>query len=98
MSIRTVPTDTPPMMELSAVHRIYRTGMRTKVTALDGVDLRVSDGEMVAVLGGPKSGTSTVEMIRHLKITRDTAVKNKLNLAGSPGGVEQRGKLTPYAG
>ena len=35
-----------------------------------------------AVLGGqatarPKSGTSTVEMIRHLKVARDTAVKSR---------------------
>jgi transposase len=34
------------------------------------------------VLGGqatarPKSGTSTVEMIRHLKVARDTAVKSR---------------------
>ena len=34
------------------------------------------------MLGGqatalPKSGTSTVEMIRHLKVARDTAVKGR---------------------
>lgn len=39
-----------------------------------------AEGAARAVLGGqaaalPKSGTSTVEMIRHLKVARDTAVK-----------------------
>jgi transposase len=65
-----------------------------------------------AVLGGqaaarPKSGTGTVEMIRHLKVARDTAVKGRTQamvtlkaiIVGAPAALRERldritGKLT----
>ena len=48
-----------PVIELRDVHRHYRVGAET-VAALNGVDLTVSQGEMVAVVGASGSGKSTL--------------------------------------
>jgi putative ABC transport system ATP-binding protein len=47
-----------PLIELSSVTRVYGKG-RAAVTALSGVDLRVGNGEFVAVIGTSGSGKST---------------------------------------
>jgi len=54
-------------------------GIRNQKGKTDHLD---AESAARAVLGGqatalPKSGTSTVEMIRHLKVARDTAVKSR---------------------
>jgi len=47
------------MIELQGVRKIYRAGA-VEVRALDGVDLVIGDGEMVAIMGPSGSGKSTM--------------------------------------
>ena len=47
------------LLELSGVSRIYRAVDET-VTALDGVDVSIASGEMVAIVGASGSGKSTL--------------------------------------
>src|SRR3954469_13147643 len=47
-----------PLIALDRVTKIYGTGEAT-VAALDGIDLTISDGEFVAVMGPSGSGKST---------------------------------------
>ncbi len=55
------PADTlgnAPLAQLSQVTKVYGTG-ESEVRALAGVDLRIDDGEFVAVMGASGSGKST---------------------------------------
>jgi putative ABC transport system ATP-binding protein len=49
----------PAMIELDRVSKIYRTGS-IEVRALDRVSLRITEGEMVAIMGHSGSGKSTM--------------------------------------
>ena len=53
------PTAATPVIELHGVKKIYAMGAN-KVFALRGVDLTVSSGEMVAIMGASGSGKSTM--------------------------------------
>jgi len=56
------PTDAPPLLSLRGVTKIYGAGEAT-VTALDGVDLDIASGELVAITGASGSGKSTTMSI-----------------------------------
>jgi putative ABC transport system ATP-binding protein len=47
------------MIRLEGVTKVYRTG-EVEVRALDGIDLTIEDGELVAIMGASGSGKSTM--------------------------------------
>ncbi len=49
----------PPVIQLAGITRHYEMGGET-VAALDGVDLQIESGEMVAIMGPSGSGKSTM--------------------------------------
>lgn len=51
-------SQTSPLIELSGITKIYGAG-EAEVRALDGVDLRIDEGEFVAIMGPSGSGKST---------------------------------------
>jgi putative ABC transport system ATP-binding protein len=55
----TDPTAAEPIIELARVEKVYRSG-RVGFRALNGVDMAIAAGEMVAVTGPSGSGKSTI--------------------------------------
>ena len=47
------------MIELENITRVYKMG-ETEVVALNGVDLRIEQGEMISIIGSSGSGKSTL--------------------------------------
>src|SRR5881398_141394 len=61
-----------PAIEVRGLRKVYRTSVtRGRITALDGVDLSVSEGELFGLLGPYGAGkTTTVKIL--LGLTRPT--------------------------
>jgi lipoprotein-releasing system ATP-binding protein len=53
------PDRTPPVLEAVGVEKSYRGGDGARIRVLDGVDLTLRRGEMVAVVGASGAGKST---------------------------------------
>jgi putative ABC transport system ATP-binding protein len=67
-----------PVIEMTEIRKVYSTG-KIKVEALKGIDLAVSSGEFVAVVGPSGSGKST---LMNLIGCLDTPTSGRYRLAG----------------
>jgi len=47
------------MIELDNITKVYKMG-ETEVVALNGIDLRIEQGEMISIIGPSGSGKSTL--------------------------------------
>lgn len=52
--------DAVPVIDIRALGKIYSPGSEAEVVALKGVDMRVSRGEFIAIMGPSGSGKSTL--------------------------------------
>src|ERR1700727_2789222 len=78
------------MYELTGVSKVYRAGART-VEAVAGVDLRVADGEWIAIRGRTGHGKST---LLNLLGGLDRPTSGQVRLDGSALGRLSDGELT----
>ena len=76
----TTSLDAPPrtIIELEAVRKTYATGP-ISVEALRGIDVRISEGEYVAIVGPSGSGKST---LMHILGCLDVPSEGRYELAG----------------
>ena len=95
----TAPIDDPVVLELSAVRRHFGTGDR-RVQAVDGVDLSIRRGEVVALLGPNGAGkTTTLDMLLGLTQPSSGTVRvlgvapERATSSGAIGAVLQTGGL-----
>lgn len=66
------------VLELEGVKKIYRVGDQ-EIRALDGIDLRIDEGEFVAIIGPSGSGKST---LMHLLGCLDTPTEGRMVVCG----------------
>ena len=74
------PASSPPVVALRGIHKTYRLGLHT-IPALQGVDLSVARGELLALTGPSGSGKSTILNLCGLIDTPDSG---EIELNGQP--------------
>lgn len=67
------------LVELEGVSKIYRVGDQ-EIRALDGVDLRIEEGEFVSIIGPSGSGKST---LMHLLGCLDAPTSGRMQICGN---------------
>ncbi|WP_239345034.1 MULTISPECIES: ABC transporter ATP-binding protein [unclassified Frankia] len=72
------PASREPVIQLDGVRKTYRTGS-LEVEALRGVNLRISEGEYIAIMGPSGSGKST---LMHILGCLDVPTAGSYHLAG----------------
>ncbi|UTT54073.1 ABC transporter ATP-binding protein [Microbacterium maritypicum] len=97
--VSVAPNDDPLVLELSAVRRHFGAGER-RVQAVDGVDLSIRRGEVVALLGPNGAGkTTTLDMLLGLTQPSSGTVRvlgvapERATASGAIGAVLQTGGL-----
>ena len=78
LAARTEPREEAPLLQLTGVSKTYLTGAAT-VHALAGIDLSISSGEYVAIMGPSGSGKST---LMHILGCLDTPSTGTYVIAG----------------
>ncbi|MBM3667518.1 MAG: ABC transporter ATP-binding protein [Actinobacteria bacterium] len=73
-----VPGDGAPAIEIRGLSKVYGSS-ETAVRAIDGIDLQIGRGEMVAIMGPSGSGKST---LLHLLGALETPTSGSIALAG----------------
>jgi ABC-2 type transport system ATP-binding protein len=85
---------TVPAIEVCGLRKIYRSSVgRTRITALDGIDFTVAEGEMFGLLGPNGAGKTTTLKIL-LDLTRPTA--GQAHLGGLPAGNPESRRRVGY--
>lgn len=67
------------LIHLEGVSKVYRVGDQ-KIRALDEINLRIEEGEFVAIIGSSGSGKST---LMHLLGCLDTPTTGRMNICGN---------------
>jgi len=66
------------LIHLESLSKVYRVGDQ-EIRALDGVDLRIEEGEFIAIIGSSGSGKST---LMHLLGCLDTPTEGRMEICG----------------
>jgi len=67
------------LVQLDSVSKVYRVGDQ-EIRALDGIDLRIDEGEFVAIIGPSGSGKST---LMHLLGCLDAPTSGRMDICGN---------------
>ena len=94
----TTPTHTETLVDIQDLHVTF-TGARRPVRAVDGVDLQVRRGEVLALIGESGSGKSVIlRSLLRLHPERRTEIKGQIRVAGKDVLSLSSGDLADYRG